>query len=150
MGNPGPDAAEICHEMTVFQQTMTLGQKQQSSVLLFLQTLGTAFTAQITLAISHLPLGDIRTYPLTGRINSLPEQPLTGILVLGPRQPAATRSHYCPWRHLTSPAPKLVELQVAELLRKVEVCCKDNQAACSLLPHASMALCYTDEAVSKA
>lgn len=103
----------------------------------FLKTLETALIAQITLAISHLPLGEIRTHPLTGRINSLSgEQPLTAVLILSPRQPAATRSQYCPWRLLTSPAPKLAELQVAELLRKVEACCKDNQAAHSSLPHA--------------
>lgn len=75
MRNPGPDTSEIWQEETVFFQTITLGQKLKSSLSYFPADtwLSQALTAQsqITLAISHLPLSEIRPCSLTGRINSL-------------------------------------------------------------------------------
>ena len=59
----------------MFFQTMTLGQKLKSSLSCFPADtwLSQALTAQsqITLAISHLPLSEVRPCPLTDRINSL-------------------------------------------------------------------------------
>lgn len=137
MGNPSPDADEIWQEEMLFFQTMTLGQKLKSSLSCFPADtwLSQALTAQsqITLAIFHLPLSKIRPCPLTGRINSLLGKQGTCCYLSSWPQAAHSNHTYSPCSlltksHLTSPKAGRAAGSTG-LLRKVEACCKDNQAA---------------------
>lgn len=131
---------------------MTLGQKLKNSLSCFPADtwLSQAFTAQskITLAIAHLALSEIRPCSLAGRINGLSGEQGT-CYYLSSWSQAAHSSHVSllPLQpsesHLSSPKAGGI-LHGGRILQ--------GQPGCSLAccPMQLMALCYTDEAVSKA
>lgn len=111
MAKPGPDAAEIWQKEMVSFQTMTLGQKLKSSLSCFPTDtwLSQPFTAYHRSFLPYPTCPSVQNCPLTAKlIVSQENRAPAAISVLGPRQPAATMSHYCPCNlltdsHLTSP-----------------------------------------------